>query len=104
MAGGRAENWTCSVTETVERWLPVMVTAPTPLPTTRLLTGAETAYVEDVWDPPWTGRGLELVTGMLDAWPSGPVVPCGPVVSCAPVVPCEPTGAWGAPRVALTAT
>src|SRR5690349_2093260 len=92
MAGGRAENWICSVTETVERWLPVMVTAPTPLLTTRVLTGAETVYVADVWDPPWIGRGLELVTGMLDARVSGLVAPCGPA------------GAGGEPRPALTAT
>ena len=31
------------VTETADRWLPVMATAPTPLLTTRVLTGAETA-------------------------------------------------------------
>jgi hypothetical protein len=31
-----------SLTETVERWLPVIVTVPVPLPTDRALTGEDT--------------------------------------------------------------
>jgi hypothetical protein len=42
MTGGRPEYVACSLTATVERWLPVIVTVPTPPLTTRVLTGEET--------------------------------------------------------------
>jgi len=39
MVAGRPGYLTCSLTETVERWLPVTVIEPRPAETRRVLTG-----------------------------------------------------------------